>query len=132
MKRIITDSVQLAQTKVDAIGTTIEPMRVFAVIFGLSAVAGLALLIANGKRKLGFRVILGSFMISGVVGLVVALLLWSYFGTSDLYLLIGVSMLAGIGGNTTLGMIYLAVCKRFGLNQLIEDLYHEQDEENET
>ena len=118
----------LAQTKVDSVGETVEPVRVFCAIFGLSALAGISLVVSDKRKECSVRALLGSFMVSGIIGLVIGLIWWSKFGNTDLYFLIGVSMLAGMGGNSTLGLLYIIFIRKLGLEGLLKQMAKNDDE----
>ena len=92
-----------------------DPLKVFAAAFSISSVGGLAALLRS-KREITRRAVLSTMLYSGVLGLVIALLWYNYFdGRGNLYFLLGVSGLAGIGGTTVLDF-FIQVLKNRGIN----------------
>lgn len=93
----------------------LSPLEVFIACFGISSLAGLAELLRSG-RPLTLRELASSLLYSGVFGLVIGLLWYNYFGGhNNLYFLIGVSGLAGLGGISLLDFIVQGVSKGFNI-----------------
>lgn len=85
----------------------IHPLGVFASAFGVAAFAGLASLLRSGS-KVTVLSVLSAFLNSGLVGLGISLL-WYHKFQDNVYFLIGVCVLAGLGGATTVDAILNAV-----------------------
>lgn len=96
-----------------------EPMKVFASIFLLAAIGGVAALL-RGKARLTARLVISACLNSGLIGLVIALIWYSQYKDTNLWFLIGISVLAGLGGNTTIGLGMLYLRKKFNLSGLEE------------
>lgn len=78
----------------------LDPMRAFAAAFAISSLGGLSALLRGGQ-PLTVRGIAAAMLYSGLVGLIIALLWYEYFdGKGNIYFLLGVSGLAGVGGAT--------------------------------
>lgn len=82
----------------------------------VASLGGLAALLRSGQN-ITPRQLFSALLNSGLVGLIIALLLWSRYGGKDPYLLFGVSALAGFGGATTIDLIQQYVRKKLGLNE---------------
>lgn len=76
-----------------------QPPVLFAWTFGLSSLAGLAALLRSG-HELTWRAVVSSMLNSGMLGLVIGLTWYKYYGADDasVYFVLGVSTLAGLGG----------------------------------
>jgi hypothetical protein len=94
----------------------LDPLRVFLSSFGVSSFAGLAALLRSGKPISPLSVF-SAMLNTGLVGLAIALIWYQQFRGSDanVYFLIGVCVLAGLGGTTAIDFI-VQVCKRGGLH----------------
>lgn len=93
----------------------LEPIRVFISAFSISSLGGLAALLRS-KHKLSWRTVISAMLYSGVMGLIIALLWYNYFdGQGNVYFLLGVSGLAGIGGTTVVDFL-IQVLKTGGVN----------------
>lgn len=94
--------------------------------FAISSLGGLAALLRSHK-PLNLRTVLSALLYSGMMGLIIALMWYNVFaGRENLYFLLGVSGLAGIGGVTVVDFI-VQVFKRGGLNVRIEPKDGEDD-----
>lgn len=94
------------------------PTQVLAAAFAISSLGGLAGLLRS-NAKLSIRSVVSAILYSGLMGLCIALLWYKYFdGDGNVYFLLGVSGLAGIGGTTVIDFIVQAV-KKGGLNIVI-------------
>lgn len=102
---------------------TVSPWLLFGGVFVVASLGGLAALLRSGQ-DITLRQIFSALLNSGFVGLIIALVLWSRYGGKDPYLLLGVSILAGFGGATTIDMIFQYVRRKLGLNQ---EEYHDVD-----
>lgn len=93
----------------------LEPIRVFLTSFTISSLGGLAALL-RGNRDITPREIAAAMLYSGLMGLIIALLWYNYFdGQGNVYFLLGVSGLAGIGGTTVVDFI-IQVIKKGGVH----------------
>lgn len=93
-----------------------EPWEVFAACFGVSSVSGLAALLRSGQ-PLTVRSVISAFLYSGMSGLVIGLLWYNVFSTrTNVFFLIGVSGLAGIGSVSIIDFITQLITGNFGIN----------------
>lgn len=100
---------------------------IFVLIFAGGSVGGLAALLRSNK-DLTPRNVFGATLNSGMIALVIAMVWWKkHQSTDNIYFLVGVSILAGLGGATTWDFARVYLSKRFGI-QLTEN---ETDEKNE-
>ena len=77
-----------------------DPMHVFMASGGLSSFAGLAELLRSG-RPITPRAVIAAMLNSGLIGLALGLIWYTYFlGMGNIYFLVGVCTLAGLGGAT--------------------------------
>ncbi len=88
------------------------PMLVFLSAFGVAALAGVAALLRSGVG-LTWGLVVSSALNSGLLGLAVSLL-WYMKLHDDVYFLVGLCVLAGLGGNVTLDFA-LALLRKGGL-----------------
>jgi hypothetical protein len=93
----------------------LDPLRVFISSFGVSSFAGLAALLRSGKT-ISVLSVFSAMLNTGLVGLAIALIWYHRFRGNDenVYFLIGVCVLAGLGGTTAIDFI-VQVCRRGGL-----------------
>jgi hypothetical protein len=96
----------------------LNPIHVFIACFSLASVAGISSLVRSGK-ELTVRTILAAGCYSGLLGLVIGLLWYNYFAPANIFFLIGVSCLAGLGGVSLIDVI-VQVIARGGVNILIQ------------
>lgn len=89
----------------------IDPLLLLALLFVGSGLAGWAKLIWEGKTPERRKLIAGS-VLSGVAGLLMALLLWSRLIDHDPALLAMVSLLAGVGGVTVIDLLLAILVQR--------------------
>lgn len=87
----------------------IAPITVFLSSFGVAATAGLAALLRSNK-KLTFVSVFSSLLNSGLLGLGISLLWYTKF-RDNIYFLVGVCVLAGLGGMTTVDMVLAQIRK---------------------
>jgi len=88
---------------------TISPLGVFLASFGVSALAGLAALLRSGK-PLTILGLLSAILNSGLLGLGICLLWFTKF-QDNIYFLVGVCVMAGLGGMTTIDFALTALRK---------------------
>lgn len=83
--------------------------------FGISSFGGLAALLRS-DRDITVRMVVSAMLNSGILGLVIALFWYNYYeGKGNIYFLLGVSGLAGIGGMSILDLAVEMLNGRFGL-----------------
>lgn len=103
----------------------IGPLWVFVSAFLISALGGLAGLLRS-TQPIHARTLAAATLYSGVMGLIIALLWYNHFeGLGNVYFLLGISGLAGIGGVSFVDLI-IKVAKRGGLQITISPA--EEDE----
>jgi hypothetical protein len=90
----------------------LDPITLFLTAFGISALAGVAALLRT-SQVLSARALVSAGLNAGAVGMGIALVLFTYFKDNTWFLL-GVCLLAGLGGMTCLGFI-LAVIQKGGV-----------------
>ena len=73
-----------------------SPLHLLAICFGLASTAGVAGLL-RGNRQLTARLVAATFFWNGLSGLVISLILYNAFEGKYPYLIIGTSLLAGMG-----------------------------------
>lgn len=84
-------------------------LEIFTAAFALSSLGGLAALLRS-KQSLSFRNVLAAVLYSGITGLIIALMWYKYFeGEGNVYFLLAVSGLAGIGGATVIDLVKVFV-----------------------
>lgn len=81
----------------------LSPITLFTTAFVISALAGVAALLRSTK-ELTVRMVVSAILNSGALGLGLALLLFTYFKENTWFLL-GLCILAGLGGMTVLGFV---------------------------
>jgi hypothetical protein len=93
----------------------LSPLEVFVSCFSISSLAGLAALLRGGK-PLTWRSVAATTLYSGIFGLVIGLLWYNYFGgDNNVYFLIGVSGLAGLGGTSLLEFVVQGISNGFNI-----------------
>jgi len=85
----------------------LNPIHVFISAFGVSSFAGLAALLRAGK-EVGWVSILSAMLNSGLLGLAITLS-WYVKFQDNIYFLIGVCILAGLGGATMVDFVVQAL-----------------------
>lgn len=83
------------------------PLQTFLSAVAVSSFAGLAALLRSNK-EITLRSVLTAIIYSGTMGLTIALL-WFNYGRDNVYFLLGVCALAGIGGTSLLDFIVLVL-----------------------
>lgn len=84
----------------------LNPIYVFLSAFGVSSFAGLAALLRAGKKVNGIA-IASAVLNSGMLGLAIALV-WFHKFQDNIYFLIGICVLAGLGGATLVDFVVAA------------------------
>lgn len=83
----------------------LAPLHIFLSAFAISSIGGLAALLRS-KKQISARTIFSALLYSGMTGLIIALMWYEFFdGQGNIYFLLGVSGLAGIGGATIIDFI---------------------------
>jgi hypothetical protein len=83
----------------------LDPGYVFLLAFGTSSLAGLAALLRSGQT-ISIRSLLSAWLNSGLLGLAIAFIWYNYFeGDQNPWFLLGVSILAGLGGYTVIDFV---------------------------
>lgn len=101
-------------------------LSVFIGAFGVSACAGLAALLRFGK-KISRLAIFSSMLNSGFLGLAIALIWYqNYREASNVHGLIGICVLAGMGGSTITDIL-ICVLSGTGIKVIIN---HERDHDD--
>jgi hypothetical protein len=90
----------------------LNPIYVFVSAFGVSSFAGLAALLRGGKQ-VTIIAVLSAVLNSGLLGLAIALVWYNKF-QDNVYFLIGICVLAGLGG-ATLVDFFIAAFKAGGI-----------------
>lgn len=95
--------------------TGLEPgvAKLMAAVFGVTSLSGLAALLRSGK-PITWTAVVSTMLYSGLIGSAIFAMLYSRFA-EDVPLLIGVSILAGLGGGSLLDFIK-AVFQAGGVN----------------
>lgn len=104
--------------------SAVSPWLLFGGVFLVASLGGLAALLRSGQ-DITRRQVASALLNSGLVGVIIALTLWSRYGANDPFLLFGVSILAGFGGATTIDLLVQYVCKKFGLSSPYNRENHE-------
>lgn len=97
------------------------PLAVFVCAFCVSAFAGLAALLRAGKQ-VNALAIFSAMLNSGLLGLTLALL-WYKKYQDNVYFLIGMCILAGLGGATMVDFV-VNLFQSGGLKMILSDLEH--------
>ena len=87
--------------------TQLDPLWLFILAFMIAALAGVATVLRTVER-ITFRVILTAILNSGALGLCIALILFTWCKDNTWFLL-GLCLLAGLGGMTALGFVLMVV-----------------------
>jgi hypothetical protein len=84
-----------------------EPIWVFISAFGISSFGGIAARLRS-KEPVDLKSLVGAFLFSGFIGLLICLALYNYYdGKDNIPLLLAISGLAGIGGANVLDLLML-------------------------
>lgn len=84
-----------------------DPCYLFLLAFSISALAGLGNLLRN-DRPLGARIVFSTILNSGALGLVVGMLLYTWFKDNTWFLL-GLCLLAGLSGTSILNFLVMII-----------------------
>jgi hypothetical protein len=103
-----------------------DPFRVLATCFSISSFAGLAAVLRSGK-KLTTRSVLSATLNSGLLGLGIGFIYFQW--AENIYILIGICALAGLGGITLLDFVVQAL-QGGGINVTIR-VPHKDDNERD-
>jgi len=100
-------------------GQEFDPYKLFWSAFGIASFAGLAALLRSGKR-VTITAVMSAMLNTGLMGLAIALLWYTKFADEkNLYFLIGVCLLAGLGGTTLMDFVF-HLCKKGGFSIVIK------------
>jgi hypothetical protein len=106
----------------------LNPLEVFIYCFSIASLAGIAALLRSNK-VLTARIIVSAALYSGLFGLVIGLIWYNYFAPTNIFFLIGVSGLAGLGGVSLLDVILQLITS--GVNVRIH-LEPDEDDKDKT
>lgn len=110
----------------------LNPLSVFISAFGVSSFAGLAALLRAGKQ-VNWVSVASAILNSGLLGLAIALLWYTKF-QDNIYFLIGICVLAGLGGATMVDFVIQAVksggVSIGGLNVQLKTINQEKKDES--
>ena len=96
----------------------IAPLQALVAAFLIAAFGGLAALLRS-QHPITLRSALAAILYSGLLGLVIALLWYNYFdGQGNIFFLLGVSGLSGIGG-ATLADFLVQLLKQGGIQVFV-------------
>ena len=84
---------------------SVEPVKLFGGIFVASSFAGLASLLRS-KQTVTWRNIASAMLNSGFIAVIIAFSWYSSYKDTNLWFLVGVSLLAGLGGSTTIDFAF--------------------------
>jgi len=86
-----------------------DPIWIFLSAFAISSFGGIAAKL-RGHEELTWRGVIGAFLYSGIIGLIVALAWYEYFdGKNNIPFLLAISGLAGIGGANVLDILKMFI-----------------------
>ncbi len=104
----------------------LTPLQVLLSCFTISALGGFFSYLRS-DRKFELRYAAAAMFYSGITGLVIGLLWYTWFAPDNMFFLIGVSGLAGLGGSTAIDIV-LKLLKSGGINIVVKP----NDEDNTT
>lgn len=110
-------------------GDRLDPLTLFITAAVVGALAGVAALLRS-SRDITWRVLLSAALNAGALGAGMAMLLFTYFKDNTWFLL-GLCLLAGLGGMTLLGFL-LAIIKKGGMIINIKLPQTSEDSEDKT
>lgn len=85
-----------------------DPYTLFGFAFGISSFAGLAALLRSGK-SMSTRLIVSALLNSGLFGMAVAMCWRELYGDAKHpWFMLGVSLLAGLGGTSLIDFVFVA------------------------
>ena len=91
----------------------VSPISVFASAFTLASFAGLAALLRSGNQ-ITLKTVISACLNSGILSIGIAMLWYTQF-SDNVYFLVGICTLAGLGGMTAVDFILTAL-KKGGFN----------------
>lgn len=94
--------------------TFLEPVRLFGGIYLAASLAGLSALLRS-KQPLTVRAVVSAMLNSGFIGTIIGLVWYMQYRDTNLFFLVGVSVLAGLGGGATIEFAFQLVRAKFGL-----------------
>lgn len=103
-----------------------DPLLIFFSAFTLSALAGVAALLRS-RQELTVRTVFSVILNTGVLGLAICLLLFTYYKDNACFL-VGLCGFAGLGGLTFMGFI-LQVLKQGGVSIQVTPLVETKEDE---
>lgn len=107
-----------------SMSSAMEPLKILGITFLLGGLAGLAALLRSTDR-LTRRAICSAILNSSLLSMGSAALWWWYSPESNFILLMAVSILIGLGGNTSIGIVTAMFQKKF--NIVIADQKNKED-----
>lgn len=108
----------------------INPLSVFISAFMIAALGGLAGTLRS-RRALSWRNVVSAALSTGLMGLTMALLWYNYFeGRRDIYFLLGICGLAGLGGVTAIDL-FNRIAKKGGIQIVISPQEDKGDDSTE-
>lgn len=104
--------------------TTVDEKNfLLSIIFPVTSLAGLAQLLRSGK-ELDKRSVCSAILYSGLTGVGIAAMMIHYFGAENWAMILGVSVLSGLGGTSATDFVVLFLRK--GLSQVIKSMEDER------
>jgi hypothetical protein len=104
----------------------LEPLYALTACFSIASLAGIAALLRSDKT-LHWRTVLAAGLYSGLFGLVIGLIWYNYFAPANVWFLIGVSGLAGLGGVSLIDVLVQLIAKGVNIRVTLEP----EDDDNE-
>ena len=98
----------------NSLSSAFEPLKILGVTFLLGGLAGLAALLRS-PDKLTRRAVVSAILNSSLLSMGSAALWWWKAPESNFILLMAVSILIGLGGNTSVGIVTAMFQKKFNI-----------------
>lgn len=98
----------------NSFSAALEPLKILGITFLLGGLAGLAALLRSPDR-LTRRAICSAILNSSLLSMGSAAMWWWYAPESNFILLMAVSILIGLGGNTSVGIVTAMFQKKFNI-----------------
>jgi uncharacterized membrane protein len=92
----------------------ISPWLFFGGVYLIASIGGIAALLRS-KEPLSARYVFSALLNSGIAGLIVGMVMWHVYEGKQPYLIFAISAAAGLGGATTLDVLFHLVMKKLGL-----------------
>lgn len=106
-----------------------DPLKVLVAAFTISSLGGLAALLRS-KQQLTYRNVMAALLWSGLSGLLIGLTWFNYFNEQgNIFFLLAVSGLAGIGGTTVMDLL-IQMFKAGGVNITISPKTPKEDKKD--